>query len=130
MNIAINQEATRLQTLLKFTYGLVPIAAGADKFTNILTDWSGYLAPGLAGMLPFDPATFMMVVGVIEIVAGILVLMRPAIGAYVVAGWLVAIALTLLFGWHHVDVAVRDLVMAVGAFALARLSHVLVTTAK
>ncbi|HNA34692.1 MAG TPA: hypothetical protein PL106_16295, partial [Flavobacteriales bacterium] len=70
MNIAINQEATRLQTLLKFTYGLVPIAAGADKFTNILTDWSGYLAPGLAGMLPFDPATFMMVVGVIEIVAG------------------------------------------------------------
>lgn len=122
MDTLYRQETRRLQTLLKLTYGIVPIVAGADKFTGILTDWSAYLAPGLAAMLPFAPATFLMVVGVIEIVAGILVLARPAIGAYVVAAWLVCIALTLLFSWRFVDVAVRDLVMAIGAYVLARLT--------
>lgn len=123
MDTLYRQETRHLQTLLKLTYGIVPIVAGADKFTNILTDWGAYLAPGLAGMLPFAPATFLMIVGVIEIVAGILVLARPAIGAYVVAAWLVCIALTLLFSWRFVDVAVRDLVMAIGAYVLARLTR-------
>jgi len=58
--------------LLKLTYGLVPIVAGLDKFTNFLTHWENYLNPALAGMLPFSPATFMMVVGVIEVIAGYL----------------------------------------------------------
>lgn len=124
MNSTAQLEVQRLQSLLRYGYGIVPIAAGADKFLNLLTNWIDYVPTGLAGMLPFAPATFMMVVGVIEIVAGILVLVRPQIGAYVVAGWLALIALVLLFSGHHLDVAVRDLVMAVGAYVLARLSGI------
>ena len=74
-------------------------------------------------MLPLEPSTFMMVVGVIEVVAGILVFTKTKIGAYVVSAWLVAIALTLIASWSYVDVAVRDLVMAIAAFSLAKLSE-------
>ncbi|HRP52349.1 MAG TPA: hypothetical protein PLI97_02450 [Fluviicola sp.] len=108
--------------LLKYTFGLVPIVAGADKFLNILTNWEQYLNPSMAGLIPFSAATFMMVVGVIEILAGILVLTKPAIGALVVSAWLTLIALTLLVGFNYVDVAVRDLVMAIGALVLAKLA--------
>ncbi|WP_106793651.1 hypothetical protein [Aquimarina sp. Aq78] len=109
--------------LLKYTYGLVPIVAGLDKFTNILTDWSQYISSGFAGVLPFEARTFMIIVGVIEIIAGIMVLYRPKIGGYVVMGWLIAIALTLLFSGHYIDVAVRDIVMAIGAFSLVKLAN-------
>jgi len=115
-------KVKQLQTLLKFTYGLVPIVAGADKFTNILTNWGQYLNPGLAKILPLGEHTFMMIVGVIEIVAGIIVLAKPQIGAWVVSAWLVLIAFTLIFSGHYLDVAVRDIVMAIGAFVLAKLS--------
>lgn len=124
-------EATQSQqtiksvfTILKFTYGIIPIVAGLDKFTNILTQWENYLHPAIVHMLPFAPHTFMAIVGVIEIVAGIIVLMKPAIGAYIVSAWLVLIALTLLASGNYLDVAVRDLVMAVGAFSLARIAKV------
>ncbi|WP_422090187.1 hypothetical protein [Tenacibaculum ovolyticum] len=109
--------------LLKYTFGLVSIIAGLDKFTNILTNWNQYIFEGFARMLPFDADTFMMIVGVIEIVAGILVLTKTKIGALVVSAWLTAIALTLLLSWSYVDVAVRDLVMAIAAFSLAKLSE-------
>lgn len=121
MDIVI-KKLSDIQTFLKFTYGLVPIVAGADKFTNLLTNWPEYLNPTLAGLLPFSGNTFMIIVGIIEIVAGVLVLVRPAIGAYVVCGWLALIAVSLLTSGSYLDVAVRDLVMAVGAFSLARLS--------
>lgn len=111
-----------VKNILKYTFGLVPIVAGLDKFTNILTNWSQYISDGMAGMLPFEPSTFMMIVGVIEIIAGILVLTKTKIGAYIVSAWLTAIALSLIFSWTFVDVAVRDLVMAIGAFCLATLS--------
>jgi len=116
------KKITEVQTLLKFTYGLIPIVAGADKFTNLLTDWSKYLHPALAGMLPFNAHVFMMIVGVIEIIAGALVLINPAKGAYLVSAWLVLIALSLLASGNYLDVAVRDLAMAIGAFSLAKLS--------
>ena len=112
-----------VKNILKYTFGLVPIVAGLDKFTNILTNWSQYISEGFAGMLPFEPTTFMMIVGVIEIVAGVLVLIKTKIGAYVVSAWLIAIALTLIFSWSYVDVAVRDIVMAIAAFCLAKLSE-------
>ncbi|MDP2686019.1 MAG: hypothetical protein Q8O62_02290 [Aequorivita sp.] len=73
-------------------------------------------------MLPFSGATFMMIVGVIEIVAGIIVFLNTRVGAYIVSLWLILIALSLIFTWHHPDVAVRDIVMAISAFILARLS--------
>ncbi|RDK89188.1 hypothetical protein [Marinirhabdus gelatinilytica] len=119
----MNSNVQFVKTLLKYTFGLVPIVAGLDKFTNILTNWSQYISEGLAGLLPLESTTFMMIVGVIEIIAGILVLTKTKIGAYVVSAWLTAIALTLIFSWTYVDVAVRDLVMAIGAFSLAKLSQ-------
>lgn len=119
----MNTNVQLVKNVLKYTFGLVPIVAGLDKFTNILTEWSQYIPRGLAKMLPLEPSTFMMMVGVIEIAAGILVLIRTKAGAYVVAAWLTAIALTLLFSGNYTDVAVRDLVMAIGAFSLAKLSE-------
>jgi len=66
--------------LLKLTFGIVPVVAGLDKFTNILTNWEQYLNPYIAGMLPFSASTFMMIVGVIEIIAGIIVLKKAENG--------------------------------------------------
>jgi uncharacterized membrane protein YphA (DoxX/SURF4 family) len=111
-----------VEKLLYYTFGIVPIVAGLDKFTNILTDWTQYLSSGMVDMLPFEASTFMIVVGIIEIIAGVLVLMRPIIGSYVVMAWLILIALTLIFSGSFLDVAVRDLVMAIAAFSLAQLS--------
>ena len=120
----MNSNVKLVQNTLKYTFGLVPIVAGLDKFTNILTDWSQYISDSFAGMIPFEPSTFMMIVGVIEIVAGILVLTKTKIGAYVVSAWLAVIALTLIFSGIFLDVAVRDLVMSIGAFCLAKLSEI------
>src|SRR5690606_40109283 len=106
-----------IQTLLKLTYGLIPIVAGADKFTNLLTDWSHYLNPTIASMLPFSGHTFMTIVGLIEIVAGVLVFINPQKGGYLVSIWLVLIALSLLASGNYLDVAVRDIAMAIGAFS-------------
>jgi uncharacterized membrane protein YphA (DoxX/SURF4 family) len=114
----------QLQKTLKLTFGLVPIVAGLDKFTNLLTNWSDYLANNIRGALPVSPMAFMKAVGIIEIVAGIIVLVRPIVGAYVVMAWLICIALQLIIGGHYFDVAVRDLVMAIGAFTLAQLSKI------
>jgi len=119
---SINQAIKPTYLLLKLTFGIVPIVAGLDKFTNLLTNWESYLHPGLAGMIPFAPHTFMLIVGVIEIIAGIIVLARPAIGGYIVAAWLTLIALTLLASGNYLDVAVRDLVMAISSFSLARIA--------
>ncbi len=110
--------------LLKYTFCIVPIVAGLDKFTNILTDWTQYLHPVVIDILPLSAEAFMMIVGVIEIVAGILVLRKTEFGGYLVAGWLTLIALTLLISFNFVDVAVRDLVMAIAAFSLARVSKI------
>lgn len=118
----LSQSLKPTINLLKLTFGIVPIVAGFDKFTNLLTNWEKYIHPGIAGMLPFSPHTFMMIVGVIEIIAGVMVLVKPAIGGYIVAAWLAVIALTLLASGNYLDIAVRDLVMAIGAFSLARLA--------
>jgi hypothetical protein len=124
MDTTINQPIRPIFSLLKATFGIVPIVAGLDKFTNLLTDWTKYLHPGLQHMLPFSPHAFMMIVGVIEIIAGVLVLVRPAIGGLIVAAWLTLIALTLLAGGNYLDVAVRDLVMAIGSFSMARIARI------
>lgn len=113
------QQAFRL---LKYTFVIVPIVAGLDKFTNLLTDWTQYINPSIAGILPLSGAAFMMIVGIIEIVAGIIVLKKTEIGGYIVAAWLTVIALTLLLGFNYVDVAVRDLVMAIAALAMAKMA--------
>ncbi len=119
-----NKSLTQTFNLLKYTFGIVPIVAGADKFTNILTNWEQYINPSIAEMLPFSTSVFMMIVGIIEIVAGIIVLKKTEFGGYIVASWLTVIALTLLLGFNYVDVAIRDLVMAIAALSMARLAKI------
>lgn len=119
-----NQIVNQVFVILKYTFGIVPIVAGADKFTNILTNWEQYVNPTIAEILPFSTGTFMMIAGIVEIIAGIIVLVKTEIGAYIVAAWLTVIALSLLIGFNFVDVAVRDLVMAISALSLAKLSKV------
>jgi hypothetical protein len=108
--------------VLRMTFSVVPVVAGLDKFTNLLTHWENYLSPSIANLLPFSPSVFMGIVGIIEVAAGLIVYNRPRIGALIVAAWLVLIALSLIAGGQYLDVAVRDLVMGVAAFALAKLS--------
>ncbi|MGN6393977.1 MAG: hypothetical protein ACTHMI_00320 [Mucilaginibacter sp.] len=118
------KKTNEVQTLLKFTYGLIPIAAGADKFTNLLTNWANYLNPSIKSAIPVSDHTFMCIVGVIEIIAGILVFINPQKGGLVVCVWLILIALNLIASGSYLDVAVRDLAMAIGAFSLSKLSGI------
>jgi uncharacterized membrane protein YphA (DoxX/SURF4 family) len=107
--------------ILRFAFTIAPILAGLDKFFNLLTNWGQYLSA------PFDlfgnPHTTMMVVGVIEIVAGILVWIMPRIFSYVVAIWLLAIIINLLILHRFYDIALRDLGLLLAALALGRLSQ-------
>ena len=106
--------------LLRITFTIVPVVAGLDKFTNLLVDWEKYLGP-FESLIPFDAGTFMIIVGIIEILAGILVFTSTKIGSYVVMAWLVCISVVLIIGGYY-DIAVRDLSMAVAAYVLARLT--------
>jgi uncharacterized membrane protein YphA (DoxX/SURF4 family) len=109
---------------LRIAFGLTAFLAGIDKYFNLLTNWEKYVSP----LSPLPAATLMHIVGVIEIVVGLVVLAGfTRLGGYVVAVWLTLIALSLLTTGQYFDVAVRDLVMACGAFALARLSEVRAT---
>lgn len=108
---------------LKIGLGVGPIIAGIDKYFNKLADWGMYLSPLAAHVVPVSTATFMHVVGVVEVAAGLLVLSRwTKIGSYIVMLWLVGIAVNLLTTGMFYDLAVRDVEIAVGAFALAQLT--------
>jgi uncharacterized membrane protein HdeD (DUF308 family) len=104
-------------------FAALPIIAGVDKFLHLLVNWDQYLAPWVAGLLPVSGHTFMLVVGVIEIAAGLLVALRPRVGAYVVALWLGGIIVNLLLIPGYLDIALRDFGLSLGALALARLSR-------
>ena len=110
---------------LRIALGAVPFLAGLDKFFNLLTNWTMYLNPLVLRLVPVAPGTFMRAVGVIEMIVGIAILTRwTRLGAYIVAAWLVGIALNLITMGAFFDVAVRDLLIAVAAFSLARLTEV------
>ena len=122
MPAATSENLSSIYFPLRLTYGVVPVVAGLDKFFNVLTDWDKYLPAFAADILPVSPETFMLLVGVIEIVAGLAVLTWfTRLGAYVVLAWLVLIALNLIAA-GYVDVAVRDVVMAVGAYTLGQVA--------
>lgn len=108
--------------VLHLGFTVAPIVAGLDKFFHVLVDWNQYLAPVFPRMLGIDASTFMRGVGVIEIIAGIGVALKPKIFGYVVSGWLFGIIVNLLVKGEYYDIALRDLGLALGAFALARLS--------
>ena len=107
-------------TALRIAVGLMATLAGLDKFFNLLTNWETYLAPLAQQLLPFSTTTLMAIVGVVEFAVGITILViRPTLGAFVASAWLVLVAVNLVLG-GHLDIAVRDLVLAVAAYALGR----------
>jgi uncharacterized membrane protein YphA (DoxX/SURF4 family) len=109
--------------LLRTVFTVAPILFGLDKFTNLMTDWTTYLAPWIDNIVPSDAVAAMRIVGVIEIAAGLLVGFAPRIGAYVVALWLAGIIVNLLTLPGYYDVALRDFGLLVGALALGRLAQ-------
>ncbi len=109
--------------ILRFGFTVAPIIAGLDKFLHLLTDWDKYLAPAVSNTLGIQPHTFMMIVGVIEIVAGVVVAINPRFGGYLVSAWLVGLIIDLVLVGGYLDVALRDLGLSLGALALARLAE-------
>lgn len=109
--------------LLRIGFTVAPIAFGLDKFAEVLTDdWERYLAPFVDDVIPGSASDAMLMVGVVEILAGLLVAVAPRIGAYVVAGWLAGIIVNLLIVGGYGDVALRDFGLLLGALTLGRLA--------
>ena len=108
--------------LLRSVFTVAPVLFGLDKFFGLLTDWPQYLAPQIDAIVPGTAQQAMLAVGVVEIVAGLLVAVRPRIGGYVVAAWLAGIIVNLLLLGDYYDVALRDFGLLVAALALARLA--------
>jgi uncharacterized membrane protein YphA (DoxX/SURF4 family) len=110
--------------LLRIAFTVAPIAFGLDKFFNVLVDWPTYLAPWIDDIAPGSAQDFMYFVGVVEIVAGVLVALKPRYAAYVVAAWLAGIIFNLLTYSGYYDIALRDFGLMLGALTLARLASV------
>jgi len=119
---AIDNPAYQAYLTLRTGFVVAPILFGLDKFTNLLTDWTTYLAPAVDRVLPGSASSAMLAVGVVEIVAGLVVAVRPKVGGYLVAAWLAGIIGNLLLLGSHYDVALRDLGLLLAALALARLA--------
>ncbi|MBX3054606.1 MAG: hypothetical protein KF753_24260 [Caldilineaceae bacterium] len=119
---SISDPAYQAFQILHIGFTVAPILFGLDKFLNLMADWTSYVAPIVASIVPAGP--FMLFVGVVEIAAGLLVFFKPRIGAYVVALWLLGIILNLLLIPGFFDVALRDFGLMLGALALGRLSQV------
>ena len=110
--------------MLRIGLGTGAFLAGLDKYFDVLTDWSMYLSPLAERLLPVSPENFLRAVGVVEMAVGVAILTRwPRLGAYAMAAWLVGIAVNLALAAHFWDLVVRDLEVALSAFALARLSE-------
>jgi len=116
------EPGLQAETVLQWAYAALPLVVGADKFLRLLTDWRRYVAPPLAQTLGGGVDSFLYAVGVVELAAGVLVLLRPRWGGAVVGFWLLASAGNLVLTGGFLDVALRDAALAVGAFALSRLS--------
>jgi len=123
-------EATRVRVespsyqayqILHVAFTIAPLVAGADKFFHWLVNWDQYLAPVVTSTLGIGAHAFMLGAGVIEILAGLIVAVAPRIGGWIVGAWLCGIIINLLMMGAYLDVALRDLGLALGAFALARL---------
>jgi uncharacterized membrane protein YphA (DoxX/SURF4 family) len=110
--------------LLRIGFTVAPIVFGLDKFTNVLVDWTQYLAPWINDIIPGSASDAMYLVGVIEIAAGVIVALKPRYGAYIVAAWLAGIIVNLLTYSGYYDVALRDFGLMLGALTLARLASI------
>jgi hypothetical protein len=115
-------NAQRAFRLLRTVFTIAPIAFGLDKFTNLMTDWSQYLAPWINDIVPGNADQAMYAVGVIEIVAGLVVAVMPRFGGLLVAAWLAGIIVNLLTLGDYYDVALRDFGLLVAALSLSLLA--------
>ena len=121
--VVAGSAADQAFMLLRTVFTVAPIAFGIDKFLGLLVDWEVYLAPLVEDLAPGTDLQLLVVVGVVEILAGLLVAVRPDIGGYVVAAWLGGIVVSLVAWGQHLDVALRDVGLLVAALALARLAQ-------
>ena len=119
---SLRDPAYQAYVLLRTAFTVAPIVFGVDKFFNLLTDWSRYLSPAVNDLVPGSGHQLMLVVGVVEVVAGLLVAFRPQLGAYLVVGWLAGIIVNLLLVPGFYDIALRDVGLLLAALALARLA--------
>ena len=119
---ALDNPAYQAFLTLRVGFVVAPILFGLDKFTNLLVGWTTYLAPAVDRLVPGSATGAMLAVGVVEIVAGLVVAVRPKVGGYLVAAWLAGIIGNLLLLGDHYDIALRDLGLLLAALALARLA--------
>src|SRR4029453_1826299 len=119
---ARDNPAYQAYLALRIGFVAAPILFGVDKFTNLLTDWTTYLAPGIDRLVPGSATSAMLAVGVIEIIAGLVVAVRPKVGGYLGAPWLAGTITTPLLPGDSYDVALRDFGLLLAALALARLA--------
>jgi hypothetical protein len=120
----LDNPAYQAYLALRVGFVVAPILFGLDKLTNLLTDWTTYLAPAVDRLVPGSATSAMLAVGVVEVVAGLVVAVRPKVGGYLVAAWLAGIIGNLLLLGDHYDVALRDFGLLLAALALARLATV------
>ena len=118
----LENPAVQAFWLLRLGFIAAPILFGLDKFAHVLVNWDIYLAPEFADVLPWSTHQLMYAVGVIEIVAGLVVALRPRFGGYLVAAWLGGIIVNLLMQADYYDIALRDFGLMLGALTLARLA--------
>lgn len=121
-NAVRTSPAWQAYQILHVAFTAAPIIAGIDKFFHLLANWEMYLAPQVARALPIPAHQFMLIAGVVEIIAGLIVAVKPRIGAYIVGVWLLGIIVNLLLNGTFYDIALRDFGLMLGAFALARLA--------
>ncbi len=119
---ARDNPAYQAYLTLRAGFVVAPILFGLDKLTNLLTDWTAYLAPAIDRLVPGTATTAMLAVGVVEVVAGLVVVVAPRFGGLLVAGWLAGIIVSLLLVGGYGDIALRDFGLLIGALALARLA--------
>lgn len=118
----LKQDIEDIWGFLKAVYGTAAIVIGLDKFTFLLADWTGYVSPLVLSVIPLSAQAIVNIVGVVEIAAGIIIFSNwTKIGAYIVSAWVAVVALNVVMEGIY-DIAVRDLIIAAGAFTLARLT--------
>lgn len=118
--------------ILRYSYGAVILLAGLDKVlaTNLIVEWSQYISPSVLTLLPVSASAFMVAVGIIEVVVALMLLTKfTRLGAYISAAWLILISINLILG-GYIDIAIRDILLAVGAFVLAELTFAVNTRSK
>jgi hypothetical protein len=124
----MDTHVVRAWKLMRYSYGLVVLLAGLDKVlgTDLIVAWPKYISPFVGNMLPVSVHTFLVVIGIIEIIVAILIFTRwTVLASYISAAWLVLISINLLMIGGYLDIAIRDILLAVGAVATAMLGHAL-----